>query len=93
MRVLAAKFRHRARASTVLNQLQQTLRVRPPDVAIAPLGLPGTQAADETLLAGRFADDRVSDVIRMVHEEGGEIVANVEEAWNLTGQPEDGRHH
>lgn len=81
MRILAARFADRNRASAVLGRLQRTLEVRPPDVAIAPLGIPGTTTTNETLLAGRFAEEQTEKVASLVHEAGGEIVVNVDERW------------
>ncbi len=82
MRVVAARFPDRDRASAALDRLQRTVAVRPPDVGIAPLGLPGDDA-HETLLAGRFPDEHLPDVVRLVRETGGEIVADVDEDWTL----------
>jgi hypothetical protein len=81
MRVLAAKFPDRSRASDVLNRLYRMPGISPPDVAIAPLGIPGKMTNNETLLAGRFADERTDEVAKLVREAGGEIVADVDERW------------
>ena len=61
--------------------LSRTLHVWPPDVEIAPLGVPGQQTTNDTLLAGRFPDEEAPRVAEIVRECGGEIVANVDESW------------
>lgn len=81
MRVLAARFPDRDRASMVLDRLQRTLDMTPPDVAIAPLGVSSGGDDEQTLLAGRFPEERLSEVTRLVREAGGEIVADVDEQW------------
>lgn len=81
MRVLAARFSDRGIASAVKDVLQRRLHVAPPDVDIAPLGIPGQPSANDTLLAGRFSDDQAPEVAKLVREAGGEIVANVDERW------------
>ena len=81
MRVLAARFPDRRKASTVLGTLHRRFPVDPRDVAIAPLGIPGEASNGDTLLAGRFPDELTDSVSRIVHEAGGEIVADVDEAW------------
>jgi hypothetical protein len=81
MRILAARFADRDRASAVLGRLQRTLEVGPPDVAIAPLGIPGRATRNETLLAGRFPEEQTAEVASLVQEAGGEIVVNVDERW------------
>ncbi len=80
MRVVAARFSDRRIASAVREKLQRTLQVAPPDVDIAPLGIPGQPAIDATLLAGRFSDAQAPEVAELVREAGGEIVANVDES-------------
>jgi hypothetical protein len=93
VRVLAAKFPERNRASAVLSRLEYALAIHPPDVAIAPLGEPGSDIAGETLLAGHFPDERLPEVIRLVHDGGGEVVANVDERWTVPAGHEDGPPH
>jgi hypothetical protein len=93
MRVLAARFPQRNSASAVLSRLGHALAIHPPDVAIAPLGVPGSDIAGETLLAGRFPDERLPEVIRFVHDGGGEVVANVDERWTVPTGHEDGPPH
>jgi hypothetical protein len=93
MRVLAARFPDRDRASSVLYRLHQTVHVSPPDVAIAPLGMPGSTGSDETLLAGRFPDERLPEVVRLVHEAGGEIVADVDERRTHSRRQDDVQPH
>jgi hypothetical protein len=96
MRVLAARFPDRDRASAVLDRLQQTIHVPRPDVAIAPLGMSnGNDDEEQTLLAGRFPDERLPEITRLVREAGGEIVANLDERLTRprsgTRQPQPAR--
>ena len=81
MRVLAARFSDRRIASAVREILQRRLHLEAPDVDIAPLGIPGQPATNDTLLAGRFSDAQAPEVAELVREAGGEIVANVDESW------------
>ena len=81
MRVLAARFPDRGRASAVRDLLCRQLHLAPPDVDIAPLGVPGRESAGDTVLAGKFADEQAPRVAQLVRESGGEIVANVDESW------------
>ncbi|HWH24234.1 MAG TPA: hypothetical protein VNW68_05000 [Candidatus Limnocylindria bacterium] len=79
MRVVAAKFPDRTRATRALGQLRRELPVDPRDVAIAPLGIPGKRSNGDTVLAGRFPDERRAELGRLVRDAGGEILADVDE--------------
>ena len=79
MRVLAARFPDRERASAALGRLHRRLPLDPSDVDIAPLGIPGEETGSETVLAGRFPDALAPEVDRLVREAGGEIVADIDE--------------
>jgi hypothetical protein len=57
------------------------MALEPQDAAVAPLGMPGKSDDGEAVLAGRFPDEQLSEVRQLLHEEGGEIVANVDESW------------
>jgi hypothetical protein len=82
VRVLAARFPDRQRASAALEGLRKRLRLAEDDVAIAPMGTPGEHAAgDETLLAGHFSENQTGVVRSLVSESGGEVVADVDEQW------------
>lgn len=81
MRVLAARFPDRRRASTVLGALHRRFPVDPQDVAIAPLGVPGEASDGEIVLAGRFPEEVTDQVGALVNQAGGEIVVDVDEAW------------
>ncbi len=61
--------------------LQRRLHLEARDVDIAPLGIPGQPSTNDTLLAGRFSDAQAPEVAELMREAGGEIVANVDEAW------------
>jgi hypothetical protein len=81
MRVLAARFPDRRRASRVLSRLRHDFHVDPGSVGIAPLGVPGRASNGDTVLAGRFPDEWADLISRLVNEAGGEVVANVPETW------------
>ena len=81
MRVLAARFTDRRAASALRERLPHVLRGGAPDVDIAPLGVPGQPASDDTVLAGRFHDDEAGVVAELIRDAGGEVVANVDEMW------------
>jgi hypothetical protein len=82
VRVLAARFPDRQRASAALAGLRNRLRLAEDDVAIAPMGTPGEKAGgDETLLAGHFSENQTGVVRSLVTESGGEVVADVDEQW------------
>lgn len=88
MRVLAARFPDRERASAALGDLQRRFPLRPSDVGIAPLGTPADDTHDATLLAGRFPEEKRAEVDRVVREAGGEIVADVDERWTRPHVPD-----
>jgi hypothetical protein len=79
-RVLAAKFPDRAHASQALESLQRRLD-EPVEAEIAPLAAGNEPAAQDTLLAGHFAEDHKPQVEEIVRQAGGEIVADVDERW------------
>lgn len=95
MRVLAARFPDREHASAALGNLHRRFPLDARDVGIAPLGIPGEITHDDTLLAGRFPEERAAEVDLLIREAGGEIVANVDERWtrprHIQRQPENGR--
>jgi hypothetical protein len=82
VRVLAARFPDRQRASAALAGLRHRLRLAEDDAAIAPMGTPGERAAgDETVLAGHFSESQTRTVRSLVTQSGGEVVADVDEQW------------
>jgi len=82
VRVLAAMFSDRERASAALVALRSRLNAPAEDVDIAPLGTPGlADEGDQTLLAGRFHEHSVEFVRRTVAREGGSVVTEVDEQW------------
>jgi len=82
VRVLAARFSDRERASAALLALRPRLNAPAEDVDIAPLGIPGlADEGDQTLLAGRFHEQNVEFVRRTVAHEGGSVVTEVDERW------------
>jgi hypothetical protein len=81
MRVLAARFTDRRIASAVKEMLERRLRLHATAVGIAPLGDPDRPSDTDTLLAGRFPDDEATNVTGWLRDAGGEIVADVDEAW------------
>jgi len=77
---VAARFPDRQRASAALDALRRRLVLRADDAAIAPLGMPGfADVGDETLLAGRFANNRLELVRSTLTKAGGSVVADVDE--------------
>ena len=80
MRVLAAAFRERRAAARVLQELRSRYELGPGDASVAPLGSAGSTASD-TVLAGRFHDEVVPEIRRVVAENGGEVVSEVDERW------------
>jgi len=81
MRVLAARFTDRRIASAVKEMLERRLRLHASAVGIAPLGDPDRPSDTDTLLAGRFPDEEAINVTSWLRDAGGEIVADVDEAW------------
>lgn len=81
MRVLAAKFPDRERASAALASLQQELN-NGLEADIAPLAV-DERHADAMLLAGQFNDEMKPEVTTIVEASGGEIVADVDVAWTV----------
>lgn len=85
--MLAARFPDRRLASAVRDLLLKKLHPRPPELDIAPLGLlsqppaESSESTDLTVLAGQFQDDQAPEVAALVSKAGGEMVANVDEAW------------
>ncbi len=81
MRVLAARFTDRRIASAVKEMIERRLHLHASAVGIAPLGDPDRPMDTDTLLAGRFPDEEALNVTGWLREAGGEIVADVDEAW------------
>lgn len=87
MRVLAARFRDRDAARGVLELLRDRLPLGVSDADIAPLAGAADPTRGEALLAGRFREARVPEVIRVIEDAGGEILADVPETWTKTPVP------
>ena len=81
MRVLAASFSDRDRAREVLTELRRRYGLAPDDAGLAPLGTNGSGESGETLLAGRFWEDRVTEIRELIERHGGEVVADVDKRW------------
>lgn len=82
MRVLAARFADRGTAKSALDKLRRTFGLAEDAAAIAPLGWPGEEAANqETVLAGRFDEHQSALVRELLTSSGGTVVADVDEAW------------
>jgi hypothetical protein len=88
MRVLAAAFRERRAATRVLQELVRRYELRPDDASVAPLGTAG-QAPAATVLAGRFHDEVVPEIRRVVAENGGEVLSEVDERWTRSPAAHD----
>ena len=84
MRVVAARFSEKERASAALDALQRELVSC--DAAIAPLAHPGEPITDDALLAGRFPDEIAKVAIDIFQRAGGEIVADIDERWTAPSQ-------
>jgi hypothetical protein len=84
MRVLAATFEREDAARAVLSSLRRRFDLSRRDASVAPLG---TDRPEPSLyvLAGRFYDQRVSEVRRLVEAHGGRVVQDVDEARTLPG--------
>lgn len=78
MRVLAAAFAEPVGATRVLRELRRRFGLAPGDAAVAPLGT-AERTDGQTVLAGRFEDEVVPEVRRVVAEHGGEVVAEIDE--------------
>jgi len=83
MRILAARFPDQHIATTVRDLLRHRLHLEHPDVDIAPLGMPSEPETTDTLLAGRVPDEQAAEVTELVRQNGGEVVANVDERWTM----------
>jgi hypothetical protein len=79
MRVVAARFRGSREALAALDLLRRNLDIGERDAAVAPLGHPGQGESDDSILAGRFRDEKIAVVAEIVRQTGGEIVADVDE--------------
>jgi hypothetical protein len=91
VRVLAARFRNRETAAAALRAIRERLRLDIEDAAIAPLGWPGRDdAAEETVLAGRFQDHHTFSVRDLIGRHGGVVVADVDELWTRPRIPVTG---
>jgi hypothetical protein len=79
MRVVGATFADRSFAERAFAELLDAGRMGPGDASLAPLGT-ASRNGEQTLLAGRFRDELVSDARRILERLGGRIVADVDEA-------------
>lgn len=90
MRVLAATFDREEAARAVLNTLRRRFDLSRRDASVAPLGSDDPRERGFFLLAGRFYDQRVSEVRRLVESFGGRLVEDIDEARTrpeLAGAP------
>jgi hypothetical protein len=78
VRILAARFADREHATQALESLNDRLE-QPVEAEIAPLAPTSEAAAEDTLLAGQFAEELMPRVEEIIHQSGGEIVADVDE--------------
>lgn len=84
MRVVAATFPDARAAGRVLSELRDRYRLGPGDARVAPMGTAGSDYDEGTaLLAGRFRDDRVSEVEQLIEQRGGEVIVEVPERWTV----------
>jgi hypothetical protein len=81
MRVIAARFAE-ARAATRLEaDLRARFELGPGDIGVAPLGGADDAPDAHLVVAGRFHDARVGEVLRLIQQAGGTVVADVDEVW------------
>jgi hypothetical protein len=80
VRVIAATFKDEESAGCALSELREAYDLAEDDAELAPLGVAGTESEDALVLAGRFRDERVEPIRRLVEEHGGSVVVNVDEA-------------
>ena len=78
---MAARFTDRSLADRALRELRAQFDLSPSDVSLAPMGSSDQPAGSIYLLAGRFLESRVREVLGIVEGRGGVIVANVDEGW------------
>jgi len=75
MIVLGARFRALAAARAALRAVRDAVALPRGDAAVRPLGSTRYDApSDGFVLAGRFEDDDVPTVVRLVHAHGGRII-------------------
>jgi hypothetical protein len=84
MRVLAASFEDEAIAVVVRDGLTRRFGLRPGTVDVAPLGRAANPGGPGAVLAGRFRDEVVDDVMAVLADHGGTVVADFDED-RLTG--------
>src|ERR671916_291645 len=84
MRVIAARFVDRRAAVGVLESLRRSFGLGPADADVAPLAAGAYQM---TVLAGRFRESKVREVLEIIRGSGGEVVADVDEGWTLARRP------
>jgi len=78
VRVVAARFADRRAARHLLERLRSKYGLGPRDAEVAPLGSAEGYA---TVLAGRFRESRVAEVVELIRRAGGEVVADIDERW------------
>jgi hypothetical protein len=78
VRVVAARFADRRAARHLLERLRSRYGLGPRDAEVAPLGATDGHA---TVLAGRFREGRVAEVVELIRRAGGEVVADIDERW------------
>ena len=79
MRVLAASFEDEATARVVRDGLTRRFGLVPGTVDVAPLGRAAQPSGPAAVLAGRFQDDVVDDVMAVLAGHGGTLVADIDE--------------
>jgi hypothetical protein len=85
MRVLAATFDREDAARAVLNTLRRRFDLSRRDASVAPLGSDDPRERGFFLLAGRFYDQRVAEVHRLVESFGGRVVEDIDEVRTQPG--------
>jgi hypothetical protein len=90
MQIVAAAFMDESSARIVREALAQQHGIRGPQVAVAPLVPPEPLGVERTIiLAAYVPPDATPEVVRLIEDHGGSVVAEVDAS--LTGwQPLDG---
>lgn len=91
LRIVAAAFADRDEAAAAERELRGQLDVGPADISTSEIGGDPPKRGLRGVLAGRFRAHRRGDVLRVVEDHGGQIVADVPERHTGTLGARPGR--
>jgi hypothetical protein len=75
MVIVGARFRALAGARAALRAVRAAVSVPPGDAGVRPLGSTGYETPFEGfVVAGRFEDEDVPTVVRLLHANGGRVI-------------------